>query len=300
MMDDDDTWCDGIQCDDIIQWLDDDLCQWECSTQTLDGYPSASLHHASSPLQSLRHDIVRMHRHFPSNNSFPLLATDGHCADEKTCQTSNVETMNASACAQLDTCPSQPPTVPTEVTETNFIERIYQHLYGSTPSDGPMHLTDSTQLLSFHPNMDEQDCLRQAQPSPPQRSPISEMCNGMSALNVPSMDGALVVGQSNPLCERLCSGTTRPLSPTLPTRGVPRHLSSIGHETPAVKSGCGVHESQHLLMCQPLTAYNYFYRNERDTIIQGMTCADDPIPGSVWDFSAEKKEQLLRQHWYDY
>jgi hypothetical protein len=51
-------------------------------------------------------------------------------------------------------------------------------------------------------------------------------------------------------------------------------------------------------VCLPLTAYNYFYRHERDTIVQGMTHANDPLPPSVWDFTSEKKAELLHQHWY--
>jgi hypothetical protein len=52
-------------------------------------------------------------------------------------------------------------------------------------------------------------------------------------------------------------------------------------------------------VCLPLTAYNYFYRHERDTIVQGMAHANDPLPPSVWDFTPEKKAELLHQHWYE-
>jgi hypothetical protein len=47
----------------------------------------------------------------------------------------------------------------------------------------------------------------------------------------------------------------------------------------------------------PLTAYNYFYRNERDTIVRGMTKAGDPLPPSDMDFTSRKMTELLHYHW---
>jgi hypothetical protein len=52
------------------------------------------------------------------------------------------------------------------------------------------------------------------------------------------------------------------------------------------------------IMCPPLTAYNYFYRSERDTIVEGMTHADDPLPPVDWNFTPAKKAELLHHHWY--
>jgi hypothetical protein len=42
------------------------------------------------------------------------------------------------------------------------------------------------------------------------------------------------------------------------------------------------------VMCLPLTAYNCYYRNERDTIVQGMTHAEDPLPPLDWDLPSQK------------
>jgi hypothetical protein len=49
--------------------------------------------------------------------------------------------------------------------------------------------------------------------------------------------------------------------------------------------------------CKPLTAYNYFYRVERDSIVNGMTRATDPLPPVDHDVSLKKQEKLLQQHW---
>jgi hypothetical protein len=50
-------------------------------------------------------------------------------------------------------------------------------------------------------------------------------------------------------------------------------------------------------MCVPLTAYNYFYRNERDNIVRNMKRAGDPLPKPDYDFSQSKHDELLYQHW---
>jgi hypothetical protein len=59
-------------------------------------------------------------------------------------------------------------------------------------------------------------------------------------------------------------------------------------------------------LLKPLTAYNYFFRDERDRIVEGTTTAtrdnnnDDAVrlPSPVRDFSDSKQEKLLKQHWY--
>jgi hypothetical protein len=53
-----------------------------------------------------------------------------------------------------------------------------------------------------------------------------------------------------------------------------------------------------ILMCKPLTAYNYFYRIERANIVNGMACATDPIPPVDHNVSLEQREKLLQQRWY--
>jgi hypothetical protein len=73
----------------------------------------------------------------------------------------------------------------------------------------------------------------------------------------------------------------------------PRDFSSIKSSSTMAYS----HPPQLPVMCQPLTAYNYFYRNERNTIVHGMMHPDDHLPPSDGNFSPEKKAELLHQHW---
>jgi hypothetical protein len=51
-------------------------------------------------------------------------------------------------------------------------------------------------------------------------------------------------------------------------------------------------------MSKPLSSYNYFYRVERDNIVLGMKNQGDPLPPTVLDFSQNKMEMLLHNHWY--
>jgi hypothetical protein len=67
------------------------------------------------------------------------------------------------------------------------------------------------------------------------------------------------------------------------------------------------HQNLRLLL-RPLTPYNYFYRDERANILQGLTStADDApsdttvgveFPAAVADFSVTKMHALLFEHWY--
>lgn len=52
------------------------------------------------------------------------------------------------------------------------------------------------------------------------------------------------------------------------------------------------------LLLKPLTPYNYFYRDERDNIVLQISDEHDPLPPPVSDFSIEKMQHLLKQHWY--
>jgi hypothetical protein len=67
------------------------------------------------------------------------------------------------------------------------------------------------------------------------------------------------------------------------------------------------HQNLRLLL-KPLIPYNYYYRDERANILQGLTTAadDEPsdttnvvaFPPSVSDFSITKMHTLLYEHWY--
>ena len=58
-------------------------------------------------------------------------------------------------------------------------------------------------------------------------------------------------------------------------------------------SECGRDGKPRLL--KPLTAYNFYYRDERDNIVLATT--GDPIPPPVSDFSEAKSQKLLADRW---
>ena len=47
-------------------------------------------------------------------------------------------------------------------------------------------------------------------------------------------------------------------------------------------------------MLKPLTAYNFYYRDERDNIV---LATGDEIPPPVIDFSEAKRQKLLEDRW---
>jgi hypothetical protein len=63
-----------------------------------------------------------------------------------------------------------------------------------------------------------------------------------------------------------------------------------------------LHPYQHYkntqLLLKPLSAYNYFFRDERDNIVFNFTNDNAPLALPVCDFTHTKMHALLYQHWY--
>jgi hypothetical protein len=85
--------------------------------------------------------------------------------------------------------------------------------------------------------------------------------------------GAALYSQSTSVVHELSSVTRRPASPLSLLRQQPARL-------------------------KPLSSYNYFFRDERNNILAHMMQPGDPLPDTVSDFSSQKMEQLLHEHWY--
>lgn len=56
----------------------------------------------------------------------------------------------------------------------------------------------------------------------------------------------------------------------------------------------------HHVLCKPLTAYNYFYRDEKDNILQHTAHIGAPLPETVSDFGDDKFRILLYHRWYGF
>jgi len=51
-------------------------------------------------------------------------------------------------------------------------------------------------------------------------------------------------------------------------------------------------------LLKPLTAYNYYYRDERDNIVLGNSSdSSHDLPPPVHDFSERKRQKLLEDRW---
>jgi hypothetical protein len=91
--------------------------------------------------------------------------------------------------------------------------------------------------------------------------------------------------------------STTPTMPDFPQRNgrVLSHLKfpSFSHILPP-------HQEQmnRKLLLKPLSPYNFYYRDERDNIIQNMQHPEDPLPPPISDQNQEKLESLLFQRWF--
>jgi hypothetical protein len=52
------------------------------------------------------------------------------------------------------------------------------------------------------------------------------------------------------------------------------------------------------LLLKPLTAYNYYFRDERINIVSQVSVNTDPIPRQVSEYTISKLQSLLYERWY--
>jgi hypothetical protein len=181
----------------------------------------------------------------------------------------------------------------------------------SVPMDGPMNPSiafQSNREDANHGNIDRTESRVPHAHQFPQRSSISasSTSNGVSARRMPTTNGDTTAEESH---GNHGSMNFVRFSEMLLSHCVPHHHHHHHHHhvvqvgsvdsTRVPMSTDAINNAPVLpIMCPPLTAYNYYYRNERDTIVQGMTHADDPLPPLDWNFTEQKKLELLHQHWY--
>jgi hypothetical protein len=117
----------------------------------------------------------------------------------------------------------------------------------------------------------------------------------------PTEVGEATLTCTAPVADEGASWKRRRTSP-----GPPSGTSNrITHVAPSIEINAASSQSSSLpdlsqleKMCLPLSAYNYFYRDESENIVQGMNSAHDPLPSPISDFTPERQEKLLHQHWY--
>jgi hypothetical protein len=94
-----------------------------------------------------------------------------------------------------------------------------------------------------------------------------------------------------------CSRTAAVPTTTTGTFGVAVHSPTDAAATTTTTPPQQRPKQRPILLCKPLTAYNYFYRIERANIVSGMACATDPIQPVDHNVSLEQREKLLQQRW---
>jgi hypothetical protein len=116
------------------------------------------------------------------------------------------------------------------------------------------------------------------------------------------------VGEAAPCCSASVADGGAVSKQRRTSPGPPSDTSSnTTHTAPSLESNAASSQSSGLpdvprleKMCLPLSAYNYFYRDESENIVQGMSSPHDPLPSPISDFTPERQEKLLHQHWYGY
>jgi hypothetical protein len=284
----DDSWCDDIPCVAV----DGDLCQWDYLTRTYD-CPSF-LAEAALPDQ---HESAPDHQ----RHSMGIVGADTSASHESVrghFDDSPLPNKRRKVMETLD--PIQ------DMSAAEPLLHLFQP--SSVPMDGPMNPSiafQSNREDANHGNIDRTESrVPHAQQFPLRSSfSASSTSNGASARRMPTTNGATTAEESNGNHGAMNFVFTPRFSEMLPSHCVPHHhhVVQVGSvdSTRVLMSTDAITKSHVLpVMCPPLTAYNYYYRNERDTIVQGMTHADDPLPPSDWNFTEQKKLELLHQHWY--
>jgi hypothetical protein len=110
-----------------------------------------------------------------------------------------------------------------------------------------------------------------------QRSSLSARSTNSGAIDrrTPTTNGSTTAEESHRNHEAMNDVFTPRFLEMLPSNCVPNQHCKVDSSRAHLSMGAVNAQVLPIVMCPPLTAYNYYYRNERDTIVQGMTHADD-------------------------
>jgi hypothetical protein len=297
----DEAWLDEIQSLDV-----DDLDQWEHLTRTLDN-PSflsdpsyrdmrAEPHGAAPPPSLMKHHhgmnggtaMAQQHRTAPKNVSLHMDDAGNNRIGNEYAQTWQTEHPSNGE-SKYATKSSQRAQLQSSYSHTTHI-----------PHDMTASLAaNETEPIPWHPQ-------QQQHPHQQQQHVAAEM--GLQ--RVPHSTNTML--RSHPSSHHSVYPPLPVVHPASDNHRQACFESHHHHHEPAVvpfepmPSDCsspptalGTNTSGTVItMGPPLTAYNYYFRNERDTIVRGMRHADDPVPPSDEDYTPAKKAWLLHQHWY--
>jgi hypothetical protein len=280
--DDTEAWCDDIP----GTLVDGDLlCQWDYLTRT---YDSPSFLGEAPSNQDANESA-------PGRRFHSMVASVEQCTDSYAIH-------DVSLHGRVDTAQWNQSLLP-----RNSVRQVYGAM---AAPDSILHTPPFWEDDAHRPNAAPLDGLATIQHHGgvmhgTEQSPMTSFVAAASSCSESSaaLHGSSPLMEANVSNEPMHYVFTPRFSERLPSHCVPHHHHVVqggSVDSSRVHVSTDTINNAHVLpvMCPPLTAYNYYYRNERDTIVQGMTHADDPLPLPDWNFTEQKKLELLHQHWY--
>jgi hypothetical protein len=177
------------------------------------------------------------------------------------------------------------PFMGTDRLDTPLYQYVTEDVTESHGSQEDLDWYTHSQSTGIITSMDDRKVSASSQATTPQRSLQAK--SSIETVTVPATIRLITVPNANsvgPLQSQEQQASPHDLNPH---DGAMTAFSSLSSATML----------QHPMVCKPLTAYNYFYRVERDNIVNGMTSATDPLPPVDLGIGREKQEKLLQQHW---
>jgi hypothetical protein len=286
---------------------DGDLSSWEYLTKVYDFNSSLTDHVMASPMMNAASleavDLSTSPDMTPQTTALPQIHVSTNVVLDVTNPTAlflpmQTITMYHPSCSLPMSFTIGPMPLPTRL----LAQTSNTPFYSCSADNGPPHDEFSAQrakgadnsalVPSLHVTLD------QSAPHSMQAEVISTLHDSNIALTAPStmIDRLYQLGGPPPV-GRGITGVRTSLRATFARNPSSTTSTSNQSECVALQPNLVAMPAHARNLCKPMSAYNYFYRDERLNILNGMKAAGDPLPEPVSDFSQSKLKRLLHERW---